>query len=253
MAIKTSKTLSFCGNLFKGSLRKLIAEILKNERSRSFFFFNIQHYVYFWQNKSLSRPDIFVVNDSRVFNILWQLLGNSFSLIPGWDFLPLFLRRAAFSKKKLYFLLTNDKKDTFSFLQNFLKKNFPSLYSRIEGQTIPYRQVVKGSFDSKEIITQINKSGADIVLVGWGAPFGQNWILKNRKKIKAHSVIEIGGAVDFLLGFKKRPPDFLIKLGLGWFWRLLKEPWLWRRYFLHDIQILRYFIIDIVWKFKKHK
>lgn len=252
MAEMYNRISSFSGTLFEGNMEKLIAKILKARRPKNFFLFNVQHYVYFWQDKRLSSPDVLIINDSRVFDILWRwFLRARFSLIPGWDFLPLFLRQAESTSQRIYFLLTNDSKDVFLFLKNYLRKKYPQLSRQVKGETIPYTQVVNGTFNSKEIIARTNKSKADVVLVGWGAPFGHRWILNNRKQIKARSLVEIGGAVDFLLGFKKKPPRLLIKLGLGWFWRLLNEPHLWRRYFLHDTKILRYFIMDISQKLKR--
>ncbi len=41
---------------------------------------------------------------------------------------------------------------------------------------------------------------------------------------KARILIGIGGALDFLTGKIKRAPLFFRKIGLEWFWRLIKQP-----------------------------
>ena len=42
-------------------------------------------------------------------------------------------------------------------------------------------------------------------------------------------VIGVGGSFDVISGQVQRAPVFFQKLGLEWLWRLLKEPWRWKR------------------------
>lgn len=74
------------------------------------------------------------------------------------------------------------------------------------------------------IIEEINKSKAHIIFVGLGFPGQEKWIDANRDKINARLVIGNGGVIDILAGNAKRAPDIFIKLGLEWFYRLIKEP-----------------------------
>ena len=39
----------------------------------------------------------------------------------------------------------------------------------------------------------------------------------------------VGGAFDYLTGRAKLPPEWVSGAGLEWLWRLLYEPWRWRR------------------------
>jgi N-acetylglucosaminyldiphosphoundecaprenol N-acetyl-beta-D-mannosaminyltransferase len=39
----------------------------------------------------------------------------------------------------------------------------------------------------------------------------------------------VGGSFDVISGRLKRAPLFVQKLGLEWLYRLLKEPWRWKR------------------------
>jgi len=39
----------------------------------------------------------------------------------------------------------------------------------------------------------------------------------------------VGGSFDVLSGVVKRAPEFWIRLNLEWFYRLLKQPFRWKR------------------------
>jgi N-acetylglucosaminyldiphosphoundecaprenol N-acetyl-beta-D-mannosaminyltransferase len=39
----------------------------------------------------------------------------------------------------------------------------------------------------------------------------------------------IGGSLDFIVGTQKRAPHWMQRLGLEWLYRLIREPWRWRR------------------------
>ncbi len=75
-----------------------------------------------------------------------------------------------------------------------------------------------------DLIKNINDNIPDIIFVGLGFPGQENWINSNRDKIKSKLIIGNGGVIDILAGNAKRAPDIFIKLGLEWFYRLLKEP-----------------------------
>jgi len=79
--------------------------------------------------------------------------------------------------------------------------------------------------DEAAIIEEINASGADLLLVGLGAPAQEKWISRNADKLNVKAAAGVGGTFDVLAGVAERAPDIFCKLGLEWFYRLLKEPW----------------------------
>lgn len=84
-----------------------------------------------------------------------------------------------------------------------------------------------GNPDSQEeisLIEDINKIKPDIIFLGLGFPGQEYWINSNRNKLKSKLIIGNGGVIDILAGNAKRAPDIFIKLGLEWFYRLIKEP-----------------------------
>lgn len=70
---------------------------------------------------------------------------------------------------------------------------------------------------------------SDFLFVAYGAPIQEKWIAKNLSKIPVKVAMGVGGAFDFIVGKQKRAPVFVRKLGLEWFWRLVKQPWRARR------------------------
>lgn len=87
--------------------------------------------------------------------------------------------------------------------------------------------VQNGYFDAaqeKAILADIREKKPDVLLVCLGAPKQEQWIWEHREEIGAKVAMGLGGSLDVLAGEVKRAPEIFIKLGLEWFYRLLKEP-----------------------------
>lgn len=83
--------------------------------------------------------------------------------------------------------------------------------------------------DEEGVIYAVNDAGADIVLVGLGAPRQEKWIWRNRGRISAGVCIGVGGTLDVFAGAVKRAPPVFRKAGLEWFYRLVTQPWRYKR------------------------
>jgi N-acetylglucosaminyldiphosphoundecaprenol N-acetyl-beta-D-mannosaminyltransferase len=90
-----------------------------------------------------------------------------------------------------------------------------------------------GSPDTAEneaILRRVNRSGADILYVAFGAPRQDKWIARNRLALThARIAMGVGGSLDFITGRANRAPIRVQRLGLEWLHRLIQEPWRWRR------------------------
>ncbi len=81
-----------------------------------------------------------------------------------------------------------------------------------------------------ESVTRINESGAEILLVAYGAPAQDLWIRRNRAQLQNVRVaVGVGGAFDFIAKRVWRAPRWMQNLGLEWFFRLVLQPWRARR------------------------
>jgi len=92
---------------------------------------------------------------------------------------------------------------------------------------------------SDEVVAQINAASPDIVLVGFGTPLQERWVLTHRDAIEAPVVWVLGATADFLAGEVSRGPSLLYDHGFEWLSRLLVEPRrLWQRYLVGNSQFL---------------
>lgn len=83
--------------------------------------------------------------------------------------------------------------------------------------------------DQTVVAETINASQADIIFVALGSPVQEKWIINNMNCLTPKVYQGVGGSFDVVSGRLKRAPAFFQKLGLEWLYRLLKEPWRWRR------------------------
>lgn len=83
--------------------------------------------------------------------------------------------------------------------------------------------------EEDEIAAWVRDSGADILFVAYGAPKQDKWIARNLPRLGVKAAMGIGGAFDFIAGVTTRAPKWVQACGLEWLYRLLREPWRWRR------------------------
>lgn len=94
--------------------------------------------------------------------------------------------------------------------------------------------------ECRDIIEQVNRSGATVLAVGVGAPKQEKWIVRYKHLMPNVKIfLAIGATIDFEAGYKKRSPNWMSELGVEWLHRLMSEPTrLWKRYLLDDLPFL---------------
>lgn len=96
----------------------------------------------------------------------------------------------------------------------------------------PFRLLTAEENDAA--IAAIERSRADIVWVGLGAPKQERWMFANRQTLRVPLLVGVGAAFDFHSGRVAQAPVWMREHGLEWLFRLLQEPRrLWRRYLIH--------------------
>jgi N-acetylglucosaminyldiphosphoundecaprenol N-acetyl-beta-D-mannosaminyltransferase len=78
-------------------------------------------------------------------------------------------------------------------------------------------------------VNAINATRPDLLLVAFGAPRQERWIVRNLPNLDIGVAMGVGGSLDFLAGDVPRAPRQLRALGLEWLYRLVRQPWRWRR------------------------
>lgn len=93
--------------------------------------------------------------------------------------------------------------------------------------------------EDTDIVSQINESGARIVLVGLSTPKQERWMAEHVGRIRSNAMIGVGAAFDVHAGLSSTAPRWLQRLGLEWLYRLSREPRrLWRRYLVNNPKFL---------------
>ncbi|MBN1200889.1 MAG: WecB/TagA/CpsF family glycosyltransferase [Anaerolineae bacterium] len=83
--------------------------------------------------------------------------------------------------------------------------------------------------EEETIIERVNASGADILFVAYGAPRQDKWIARNEARLDVCVAMGVGGTFDFIAGVVPRAPRWMRRLALEWLYRLIRQPWRWRR------------------------
>jgi exopolysaccharide biosynthesis WecB/TagA/CpsF family protein len=141
--------------------------------------------------------------------------------LTGSDGTILIAREAAKKGWKLFFL--GAAEGVAEEAANVLIQEFPGLQivGAYAGSPAPEEEAA--------LVDMVNQSGADILLVAYGAPKQDKWIARNMPRLKVKMAMGVGGSFDFIAGRVPRAPEKMQQYGLEWLYRLYKEPWrIWR-------------------------
>lgn len=83
--------------------------------------------------------------------------------------------------------------------------------------------------EEADIVRRVREARSHILFVAYGAPAQDLWVARNLAHTGAAVGIGVGGALDYLAGVVPRAPRWMRRAGLEWFYRLLRQPWRWRR------------------------
>lgn len=86
----------------------------------------------------------------------------------------------------------------------------------------PFRQL--SAAEHSEMLDMIHAARTDILLVAFGQPKGELWILDNLPDLRVPLSIQLGASFDFLAGVSRRAPEVWQWLGLEWLYRALSNP-----------------------------
>ncbi|MCS7093198.1 MAG: WecB/TagA/CpsF family glycosyltransferase [Patescibacteria group bacterium] len=149
--------------------------------------------------------------------------------VPGVDLMEDLIKIA--SKMSLRVMLIGGKPGLADKLSNCYQKQHPQAkFVGIEGVTnIKEESGKRLKREEKKIFEIVSDFKPQIVFVAFGSPYQEIWLYRNRKKFDKMVAMGVGGAFDFLAGEVPRAPRFMRKLGLEWLFRLITQPWRWRR------------------------
>lgn len=191
-----------------------------------------------------------VVCDSKILYLLSKLLKHPLpEAIPGSSFFTAF------------YMFHKDDPDCRIFLlgakEGIAQKAMERINEKVGRKIVVGAHSPSFGFEKNEreceaLVDIVNKSGANVLLVGVGAPKQEKWIMKYRNQMPDVDLfMALGATIDFEAGTLKRAPRLWQKLGMEWLYRCLKEPRrLFKRYFVDDMQFFYYFAQQLLGIYK---
>ncbi len=149
----------------------------------------------------------------------------------GTDMFPRLCERAAFTGTSIYLL--GARPGVAEEAAAEMVRRYPRL--RIAGTQHGYFDIT----EERQIVREINDSGADILLVAFGVPRQEKWLARHADDLTVPVRMGVGGLFDFYSGRIPRAPMWIREMGFEWVWRLCREPRrMWRRYVIGNPRFL---------------
>ncbi|MES2501448.1 MAG: WecB/TagA/CpsF family glycosyltransferase [Pseudomonadota bacterium] len=187
---------------------------------------NVDHIVKFQTDKGLQiayQQASLIVTDGKP--VVWaaNLLGvNIPGTVPGSDLVPAIFENAQNNQKQLTVFLLGAMPGVADRAKDVIHTTWPMV--KVVGTLSPDFGFDKKPVVSKAICEQINASGADLLVLGLGAPKQELWITQYASEISVKVALCVGATIDFIAGEKSRAPLWMQKIGLEWLHRMLSEP-----------------------------
>ena len=219
-------------------------ELLKKLKKGVLITPNVDHLVKLQKDKdfyNIYQQAEWVVCDSKILYLFSKLLKHPLpEAIPGSSFFTSFYMYHKDDENCKIFLLGAGEGIAEKALDNINRKVGRKI---IVGAHSPSYGFEKDEKECKELVKIVNESGANVLLVGVGAPKQGKWIMKYRNNMpKVDIFMALGATIDFEAGTLKRAPLIWQKCGMEWLYRVIKEPKrLFKRYFVDDMQFFLYF------------
>jgi N-acetylglucosaminyldiphosphoundecaprenol N-acetyl-beta-D-mannosaminyltransferase len=154
--------------------------------------------------------------------------------VAGSDLCPMLCARAASAGRPLRWFLLGGKPGVGQRAADRLQQTWPGV--QVVGLASPPIGFESDRLQNDRLIEQINTSGADLLLIGLGAPKQELWIHAHARRLQVPVALCGGASIDFLAGEQTRAPQWMREHKLEWvhrlatnprrlFWRYLTDAW----------------------------
>ena len=151
--------------------------------------------------------------------------------VNGTDLFPRLCARLAREGRRVFLL--GAKPGVPEKVQSYIEAHHPGLV--VAG-------VRNGYFTEAEepqVLDQIRRAEADVLLVAFGAPRQDVWIRDRLSRLGVRVAMGVGGLFDFYSFSLPRAPQWVREIGMEWAFRLIQEPRrLWKRYIIGNVAFL---------------
>ncbi len=207
------------------SALEVVAEAWKTGKSLHIVTLNAEMVIAAQKDQLLDRiirhAHLIVPDGSGVVFAL-KLAGVQLQRLPGIELAFATLELAAKEKKRVG--LVGGKPEIIARLTETLKQIHPgiNIVSARDGYW-------KTPEEEETVVYEVAEQKPDLLLVAMGVPRQEYFIDHWREQFPNTVLIGVGGSFDVWTGTVKRAPTLFRKFHLEWFYRLLKEPWRYKR------------------------
>jgi N-acetylglucosaminyldiphosphoundecaprenol N-acetyl-beta-D-mannosaminyltransferase len=190
--------------------------------------------------KALKKSDILLPDGISIVLATRFLQSNKIKKIAGADLFMYEMKELESEGGTCFFLGSTN--ETLGKIKDKAKQEFPHV--KIHSYSPPFKENFTEEEDNT-IISAINNSNARVLFIGMTAPKQEKWCAANFEKLNVKHACCIGAVFDFYAGSIKRAPNWMIQLGLEWFYRLIKEPRrMWKRYLIGNLRFVWYILLE---------
>lgn len=182
-----------------------------------------------WFKEFINQSDVVFCDG---FGVKWAasfLNAKDLTRLTPPDWFDLLAEKCAQQGISMFFLGT--KQDVIEKARDLAVKKHPDL--NIAGIQHGFFDKSGGSTENQKVVEALNSLQPDILIVGFGMPAQEKWIMENWDDLQVRVVIPVGAFFDYYAGETIRAPKWITDNGLEWLGRLIIEPRrLWKRYLI---------------------
>ena len=201
-----------------------VDSIMKLQKDREFY-------------ELIPRFDV-ITCDSQILTLAARLLGTPLKeRVSGSDYFPRFYARYRHDPSVTIFICGGAPG-----VAELARRRINAKVGRqmVVGTSAPSRDYDRKPEEIDQLLAQINRSGATVLLVGLGGGRQEKFIFRYRDRLPSVRLfLPLGGTIDYEAETLVRPPAWITDAGLEWLYRVLREPrQRWYRYFVHQPPVL---------------
>ena len=192
---------------------------------------------------ALLKSHIILPDGIAIVIALRFLFGSKLKKISGHELFYYEMEQLNQINGRCFFLGSSEL--TNSLIKINLAKEYPHVVT--ESYSPPYQKEFSQE-DSYQMISAVNTFRPDVLFIGMTQPKQEKWAAEHFDNINTKNICCIGAVFDFYAGTINRAPQWMIKIGFEWLYRLIKEPArLWKRYILGNPNFIALILME---KFK---
>jgi len=212
-----------------------------HKKNKIITFLNPYSYLFFRKNTKLFQNFNLILIDGISLVILCKIITSkiirySFDMT---SIAPIVFNYCISNKKSIYFIGSREK--TINNFIGVIKDGFPDL------EIIGFRNgYFENEFERENTIKQISQVNPDVIIVGMGTPYQEEFLIDLKKVGWQGTGYTCGGFIHQTAQGLIYYPYLINKFNLRWLYRIYKEPKLLKRYLFYYPLSFLLFLYDVL-------